>query len=112
MSSGLLNRENASITESLGGTANLGSQVQSPTKPVRLWAAAGAAILALQLYVWIKWVSGPFFTPVPKGPSDPPTLMKVIITVWTTVILAGMPVAIYYFIVRPWRRTCWRSPGR
>ena len=54
--------------------------------------------------MWIKWVSGPFFTPVPKGPSDPPTLMKVILTVWTTVILVGMPFAVWCFIVRPWRR--------
>jgi hypothetical protein len=105
MSSGLSNKENApSVTESLGGAASLGAQVQSPTKPVRLWAILGGAILALQLYVWIRWISGPYFTPIPKGPSDPPTLMKVILTVWTTVILAGMPVAIYYFIVRPWRR--------
>ena len=76
----------ASLSEPLGGAATLGAQVQSPTKPVRLWAILGGAILALQLYVWIRWVSGPYFTPVPKGPSDPPTLMKVILTVWTTVI--------------------------
>ena len=53
MSSWLSNKENAAVTESLGGTANLGSQVRS-RPAVRLWAAAGAAILALQLYVWIK----------------------------------------------------------
>ena len=30
--------------------------------------------------------------------------MKVILTTWTAVICIGLPVGIYYFIVRPWRR--------
>ena len=80
MSSGLSDKKNAAVTESLGGRPNLGSQRSVPDQAR---AAVGrppvAAILAFQLYVWIRWVSGPFFVPVPKGPSDPPTLMKVIL---------------------------------
>ncbi|RDI56107.1 spirocyclase AveC family protein [Nocardia mexicana] len=92
------------VTESLGGAGPLGSQVRSTITPVRVWAVVGGAILAFQLYVWIRWVTGPHFERVPAGPSDPPTLMKAILLTWTAVILVGLPVGIYYFIVRPWRR--------
>jgi hypothetical protein len=69
-----------------------------------MWAWAGAAILAVQLYVWAKWITGPYFVRVPAGPSDPPAWMKTILTVWTGVIMCGLPIATYYFIIRPWRR--------
>src|SRR6516165_8849995 len=92
------------ITESLGKAGSLGAQTQSTVKPVRIWAVIGGAILAFQLYVWIRWISGPNFVRVPQGPSDPPMLMKAILTTWTAVIVVGLPVGIYYFIVRPWRR--------
>ncbi|HZU46617.1 MAG TPA: DUF5135 domain-containing protein, partial [Mycobacterium sp.] len=101
----LSNRKNPpSVTESLGGAASLGTQVQPTVKPVRIWAIIGGAILTFQLYVWIRWITGPYFVRVPTGPSDPPMLMKAILMTWTTVIVVGLPVGIYYFIVRPWRR--------
>ncbi|BBZ40710.1 spirocyclase AveC family protein [Mycobacterium conspicuum] len=92
------------MTESLSRVAALGNQPASTPKPVRAWAIAGGAILAFQLYVWISWMTGPYFKRVPAGPSDPPTLMKVVLLTWTAVIVLGLPVGIYYFIVRPWRR--------
>ncbi|MFD0364749.1 spirocyclase AveC family protein [Nocardia sp. GCM10030253] len=92
------------VTEPLGETASLGSQVQSKSKPVLIWAIIGGVILAFQLYVWIRWITGPNFERVPTGPSDPPTLMKTILIIWTAVIVAGLPVGIYFFIIRPWRR--------
>src|SRR6516164_10679806 len=101
----LSNKKNAPyVTESLAGAASLGAQTQSAVKPIRIWAVIGGAILAFQLYVWIRWISGPTFERVPQGPSDPPMLMKAILTTWTAVIVVGLPVGIYYFIVRPWRR--------
>jgi len=30
--------------------------------------------------------------------------MKTILTIWTAVICIGLPISLYYFIVRPWRR--------
>jgi len=92
------------MTESLTRAAALGNQPEKASKPVRAWAIAGGAILAFQLYVWISWMTGPYFKRVPAGPSDPPTLMKVVLLTWTAVIVIGLPVGIYYFIVRPWRR--------
>ena len=68
MSSGLSDKKNApSVTESLGGAASLGAQVQSPVKPVRIWAVIGGALLVFQLYVWIRWMTGPYFERVPDG---------------------------------------------
>ncbi|WP_036566438.1 spirocyclase AveC family protein [Nocardia sp. BMG51109] len=98
-------RENAPVvTESADKVASLGAQVQSPGKPIRIWAVIGGALLALQLYVWIRWVTGPYFERVPTGPSDPPELMKTILTVYTAGIVLGLPIGLWWFIVRPWRR--------
>jgi hypothetical protein len=85
-------------------TESLDVRSQSSFTPVQGWALAGGAILAVQLYVWIKWVTGPYFVRVPAGPSDPPTLMKIVLVTWTGVIMLGLPVGIYYFIIRPWRQ--------
>ena len=56
-----LSDKKPAVTESLGGTAELGAQMQAKGKPVQIWAAFGGAILALQLYVWAKWITGPYF---------------------------------------------------
>ncbi|MGB6205385.1 spirocyclase AveC family protein [Mycobacterium sp.] len=101
----LLSKKNApAVTEPLGDAASLGAETQAKAKPVRTWAIIGGAILAFQLYVWIRWITGPYFKRVPTGPSDPPMFMKIVLLTWTTVIVAGLPIGIYYFIVRPWRR--------
>src|SRR5262249_10308318 len=80
------------------------AQPRASSNPVQAWALAGGAILAVQLYVWAKWVTGPYFVRVPAGPSDPPTWMKTILVTWTGVIMLGLPVALYYVVIRPWRR--------
>jgi len=98
-----LSQKKPVITESVGG-APLGVQPQSKVTPVRIWAAIGGAILALQLYVWIRWITGPNFERVPAGPSDPPTWMKAILLTWTAVIVVGFPIAVWWFLIRPWRR--------
>lgn len=94
----------SSVIEPLGGAAELGSQVQSKVKPVQIWAATGGALLVLQLYVWIRWVTGPYFQRVPAGPTDPPMYMKAFLTMNSVVVCVGLPIAIWWFIVRPWRR--------
>ncbi len=88
----------------IADVAALGVQAQSTFKPVTAWAMLGGAVLLFQLYVWISWITGPNFVPVPQGPSEPPALMKTILIVWTSVIMCGLPVGIWYFIVRPWRQ--------
>ena len=71
---------------------------------MKIWAAVGGVILAFQLFVWIKWITGPHFERVPAGPTDPPMFMKAILFTWTAVIVVGMPIALWWFLIRPWRR--------
>jgi hypothetical protein len=91
------------VTESLSGVDELGVRGQD-SKPVKIWAFFGGALLILQLYVWIRWVSGPYFVRVPSGPTDPPTFMKVMLTVNAISMVVLLPTAIWWFLIRPWRR--------
>ena len=92
------------LTESIGATAELGAQIQPKGKPVQIWAAFGGAILLLQLYVWTKWVTGPYFEQVYAGPTPLPMYMKIPLIANGVVLWVGLPFAIYYFFIRPWRR--------
>jgi hypothetical protein len=99
-----LSNKKAPVTESLGGAAALGAEVQPSANRVKIWAVAGGAILALQLYVWIRWITGPYFERVPAGPSDPPMHMKIPLMANAIVLWIGLPFALWYFIIRPWVR--------
>ncbi len=92
------------ITESLSGAASLGTEAQSKVRPITIWAAIGGALLALQLYVWARWITGPYFVRVPGGPTDPPMYMKAFLTFNAGLMCVGLPIAIWWFLVRPWRR--------
>ena len=91
------------VTESLGGAA-LGAEAQPSANRVRIWAVVGGAILLLQLYVWIRWITGPYFERVPAGPSDPPMYMKIPLMANAIVLWVGLPFALWFFIIRPWVR--------
>ena len=70
--SDLSNKKKAPIlTESLGGAAALDADVQAKVKPVTIWATVGGALLVLQVYVWTRWITGPYFERVPGGTTDP-----------------------------------------
>jgi Spirocyclase AveC-like len=92
------------LTESLSGGAELQAQDQSKIKPVQVWAVVGGALLVLYLYVWIRWITGPYFEPVPTGPNDPPMYMKVPLIANAVMAWVGLPFAVWWFIIRPWRR--------
>jgi hypothetical protein len=102
--SDLSNKKASTVTEPLGGVATLGGDARSVVKPVTIWATVGGALLLLQVYVWIRWISGPYFERVPGGPTDPPMYMKVMLTANAVVMCVGLPFVIWWFIVRPWVR--------
>ena len=103
--SDLSSKKNApTITEPLGGAAGLGARAESEAKPVQIWAVVGGALLALELYVWIRWLTGPYFERVPSGPSDPPMFMKVPLMANAIVLWVALPFALWWFIIKPWRR--------
>lgn len=74
------------------------------SRPVLIWATIGGALLLLQIYVWARWITGPFFTRVPTGVSDPPMYMKVPLIANAAILWAALPVALWWFFIRPWRR--------
>jgi hypothetical protein len=104
MSSGLSDKNTPPVTEALGSAPAFGADADAKVKPVTIWAAVGGALLVLQLYVWIRWISGPYFERVPGGPTDPPMYMKAFLTFNGILMCVGLPLAIWWFIVRPWRR--------
>ena len=77
---------------------------QTRSMTVQIWAFFGAALLILQLWVWFQWITGPYFVPIPTGVSDPPMYMKIMLSVNAGVLVAGLPFAIWWFWIRPWRR--------
>ncbi|WP_019925787.1 spirocyclase AveC family protein [Nocardia sp. BMG111209] len=76
----------------------------SAVRPVRVWAVIGGVLLAFQLYVWIRWLTGPYFHSAPSGPDDPPLYMKVPLVANAVLAWIGLPFAVWWFIIRPWRR--------
>jgi Spirocyclase AveC-like len=46
-------------------------------RPVLWWAAIGIAAVAVQTYVYVRWIAGPNFRPVPTGPDRVPHWEKV-----------------------------------
>lgn len=100
----LSNKKTLEVTETIDTTTTLGGGTRQPSKAVYVWAVIGSLLLALQVYVWIRWITGPYFERVPTGASDPPMLMKTILTIWTVALIIGLPVAVYWWIIRPWRR--------
>jgi hypothetical protein len=73
------------------------------TRPVKFWALIGCAIWAFQIFVLIKWVTGPFFTEVDPGPTALSAEMKTAIVTylvlqWSLFVWLG-----YRWIVKPLR---------
>jgi hypothetical protein len=100
-----LSKEKAPISlEPLDKATELGATGQSKTKAVQIWAVLGGLLLVLTLYVWVSWITGPYFERVPAGVNDPPMYMKVPLMANAIVLWVGLPFAIWWFFVRPWRR--------
>ena len=44
------------------------ARAESTFSPIRAWALGGGILLVFQLWVWGKWLTGPYTMPVPSGP--------------------------------------------
>ncbi|MGQ0623998.1 MAG: spirocyclase AveC family protein [Sporichthyaceae bacterium] len=67
-------------------------------------AALGVALALFEIYIILRWVTGPNFQEVPSGPSVPPTWMAVSINVAQVVCPLVLIALIYRFVIMPWRR--------
>jgi hypothetical protein len=99
-----LSRRNApSITFPSSAIPTVDGQDRS-TPRVAIWAFFGGAVLLLQLYVWFRWITGPYFVRVLPGPDDPPLYMKAYLYANAIVLAVGLPFALWFFLVKPWLR--------
>lgn len=96
-------KPDASASALRGGTSTT-ETLPRRLRPVNLLALIGAIMIAFETFVLIRWVSGPNFKHVSKGPTPVPGWMHIELIAWQSV---SMPVAagiIYWFVIRPWRR--------
>ncbi|WP_067893435.1 spirocyclase AveC family protein [Nocardia vaccinii] len=91
-------------SSAVGGAADRDAQDRLRVRRVQIWATAGGLLLALQVYVWVRWIAGPYFHRVPGGPTAPPMYMKAFLTMNAVLMCVALPVAIWWFLVRPWLR--------
>ena len=71
--------------------------------PVKWWAGLGVLFTLVAMGIWGAWLlSGPERTP--PGTSTLPTWMRICLDIQLWGGLLGMGVALYFFLIRPWRR--------
>lgn len=79
---------------------------EEPTfKPVILWSAFGAVVLAVHAYTYYGWLTSGTLYPTPTGPDPIPASVKFWIDFWQVVGVSGVFWAVYQFIYKPLRQT-------
>ena len=71
------------------------------TRPVHVWATIGAALIAAELVVLGRWVSGPNFERIPVGVDQPPAWMQTTLDVLQVVVAVVAAVVAWTLLVRP-----------
>src|SRR5260221_14275255 len=71
------------------------------TQPIVLWGLLGAFVLAFIVFVWGKWITGPYFQRVGPGPTPVPGWMKTELAAQEVFNTASIFVLIGWFLVRP-----------
>lgn len=73
------------------------------TEPVVYWAIVGVIISAFWLWVMVKWVTGPYFTPTLPGPTAQPEWQNWAQIIFQAVCILALFIVGYRVIVKPWR---------
>src|SRR6516165_3581369 len=76
----------------------------NPVVPIKAWAVFGGVCVVVIVFIWGKWLLGPYTQTVPSGPSDPPTWMKSVLIGGQIVVFSAALGAVYWLLIRPWRR--------
>ena len=71
------------------------------TRPVKFWALVGGLIWSYQIYILLKWVTGPFFHEVKPGPTPLPGAMKIAIVTYLVIQWCLFFYLGYRWVVRP-----------
>jgi hypothetical protein len=97
----------AAVSPGAGKREDAGTETARRVLPAVVWAGFGALCLATALYVWISWITGPYFKRVEAGPTEPADWMKAVLTGTQIVLPIVALVILYFMLFRPWRRTGW-----
>jgi hypothetical protein len=73
--------------------------------PVKLWAGVGALILVVEAVALVGWVTSGDAQPTDPGTTPVPGYMKAAIYTAEGLGLVLFAVFLYFFLVRPWKRT-------
>lgn len=93
----------ASAGAPLGARPAVPSEVAS-TPPIKLFAIAGGLLLAFIIYVFARWIAGPYFKRVPAGPTRAPGWMLFALHAFEFGGLALAAFVVYRCVIAPWRR--------
>jgi Spirocyclase AveC-like len=74
-------------------------------KPIKWWAALGALFLAVMAWTYAQWIASGDVGPAPAGPTPIPESTLFWARFWEVIGVSGAVLAVWFFIVRPWRRT-------
>jgi len=77
---------------------------EAGTPPIKVMAFFGALTLGFIAYVWIRWITGPYFKRVEPGPTHAPGWMTTTFVVWQAAGIVAAAACVWFFLVRPWRR--------
>jgi len=72
--------------------------------PAACLAVLGAAILAFQLYVLGKWITGPYFVATQPGPDHISQLQHIYFIALQIVVPAAAAWMLWHWLVKPWWR--------
>ena len=77
---------------------------EAGTPPIKVVAFFGALTLGFIAYVWIRWITGPYFKRVEPGPTHAPGWMTTTFVVWQAAGVVAAAACVWFFLIRPWRR--------
>lgn len=75
--------------------------VNHSPKPIRYWAVIGGGVVLISLYVFTRWVAGPYFHRIHPGPTKVPTYMLIAVRTQETLGCILLGTLLYLFVVRP-----------
>ncbi|WP_461418205.1 spirocyclase AveC family protein [Gordonia sp. GN26] len=114
---------------SIGQTSpdDTGTVTVAKESPPIVWLARlGAVFVAIQAYVYIRWIFSDSFSPIPTGPDEVPTHTLVIIRASEVICIVGVIASIIWLVHRTrkdgqfptlgvfmmgWLLTCWQDVG-
>lgn len=73
-------------------------------RPIVTWAVIGAVLIAFEVFVLSRWVTGPHFTSTDPGPDPISSLQLWYLRILQATVTLATLGCVYWWVIRPWRR--------